>query len=93
MDWFTKAKISMKLTECLPWKNVFKCARIVQNASSGGMSSITTRGVVLKKERAANFFGALDLLQETSPDAQNHVLKLSFEIYMSFCFVRSNKII
>ena len=93
MDWFTKAKISMKLTEWLPWMNVFKCARIVQNASSGGMGSITTRGVVLKKERAANLFGALVLSQETSPDAQNHVLKLSFEIYMPFCFVCLNKII
>ena len=71
MDWFTKATISMRLMEWPPWKNVFKCARTVQDANFGGMSSRTIRGAVSKKGRAANFFGVLVSLQGTNLDAQN----------------------
>ena len=71
MDWFTKAKISMRLVEWPPWKNVFKCARTIQDADFGGTSSRTIRGAVSKKGRAANLFGVLVSLQGTSLDAQN----------------------
>ena len=46
MDWFTKATISTRLVEWPPWKNVFKCARTVQDANFGGTSLITIRGAV-----------------------------------------------
>ena len=71
MDWFTKAAISMRLMEWPPWKNVFKCARTVQDANFGGTSSRTIRGAVSKKGRAANLFGVLVSLQGTNLDAQN----------------------
>ena len=71
MDWFTKAAISMRLMEWPPWKNVFKCARTVQDANFGGTSSRTIRGAVSKKGRVANFFGVLVSLQGTNLDAQN----------------------
>ena len=70
MDWFTKAKISMRLVEWPPWKNVFKCARTVQDADFGGTSLMAIRGAVSKKGRAANFFGVLVSLQGTNLEAQ-----------------------
>ena len=91
MDWFTKATISMRLVECPPWKNVFKCARTVQDADFGGTSLMAIRGAVSKKERAANLFGVLVSLQGTSLDVQN-VFYLIFSSHSKILLLRFSSV-
>ena len=83
----------MRLVEWPPWKNVFKCARTVQDADFGGTSSRTIRGAVSKKERAANLFGVLVSLQGTSLDAQNvKFFSLIFSSHLKILVLRFSSV-